>query len=117
VGFGIGWGFGDRQKAESAARRSRIIRFGSWLTLWLARRCFEIIKAAAHHLSSTRHTTLDPNKRFLIPQTFFPRISTLSTGGLAIVADNATSSAGIATFGHSLGVIRETNFLNWIAKN
>jgi len=36
---------------------------------------------------------------------------------LAIVADDATSSAGVATFGHSLGAVKETSFLNWIAMN
>jgi hypothetical protein len=36
---------------------------------------------------------------------------------LTIVADDATSSAGVATFGHSLGAVKETSFLIWVAMN
>ena len=59
-----------------------------------------VVKAATHHLSSTSHTSLDPDEGFLIPQTFFPRIPALSTGGEAIIADDASATAGVAAFGH-----------------
>jgi hypothetical protein len=113
--FGVRGRLCDGKEAETTACRSRIGQF-SRPALWFARGLFYIIKAAAHHLSTTSHTTLDPNERLLIPQTFLPRVSTFPAGGLAIVAYNATSSTGVATFGHPLGV-EKMAFLICIGKN
>jgi hypothetical protein len=62
----------------------------------------DIVKAASHHLPSTSHTTLDPDKRFTISQALLPRIPTFPTSGEAIVADYAAATAGVTTFGHDL---------------
>lgn len=112
--FGIGGtlGFGSREDAKPATPRSYVVCPSDYLMRGIARWFLWIIKAAAHHLASTSHATFDPNQRFLIPQTFLPCIPTLPTGGLAIVADYATSSAGVATFGHSLGNVTEMSFLD-----
>ena len=64
-----------------------------------------LVKTATHHLAPTGQATFDPHERFLISQTFFARIPTFPTRREAIVADDPTTTTGIAALRHD-GVLK-----------
>jgi hypothetical protein len=59
-----------------------------------------IIEAQPHHLTPACYAPFDPNQRFLISQTFLAGIAAFATSWEAIIANDASTTASIAAFGH-----------------